>query len=81
MKNTNFFYHLLIVWALCGCIFCGNDANNTGDTIKSDSAMAPTSTTDSVNAAHHKDPSTAYPQPQVTGTTEDSSRYIDSVKQ
>jgi hypothetical protein len=79
MKKTSFFYHVLIVWALCGFMFCGNNANNTDDTIKSDSAMKLES--DSMNAAHHNDPSTAYPQPPVTGTTQDSSRSKDSVKQ
>jgi hypothetical protein len=76
MKKTNFFYHLLIVFGLCGFMFCGNGGDkNNSDTQGYDS----TSTNqDSINAAHHVDPSNAYPQPPVTGSNQDSSRVKDS---
>jgi hypothetical protein len=51
---------------------CGNEGK--GDVKSADS----TKTNDSVNAAHHVDPATAFPQPPVTGTTQDSSRTKDS---
>jgi len=76
MKKTNFFYHLLIVLGMCGLMFCGGNGNgkenNTG-------AQGYDSTiSDSANAASHVDPSTAYPQPPVTGSSVDSSRTKDT---
>lgn len=75
MRTTNFFYYMLIILALTGMMFCGSDNNNTengnaadSSSIKSDSAMS----------AHNRDPSTAYPEPPVTGTNQDSSRTKDS---
>ena len=75
MKKTNFFYHLLIVLGLCGLIYCGNggDKNNSGG------QGYDSTTTDSTNAAHHVDPSNAYPQPPVTGSNQDSSHVKDTV--
>jgi hypothetical protein len=74
MKKTNFFYHLLIVLGLCGIMFCG-EGGNKGGTASTDS----TATEDSTNAAHHVDPSNAYPQPPVTGSDQDSTRTKDSM--
>jgi len=77
MKNTNFFYHMLIVLGLCCFMFCGGNNNNeTGNNTKSgDSTVA-----DSTHVGDLRDPATAYPQPPVTGTTVDSSRSKDSLK-
>ena len=77
MKKTNFFYHLVIVLAMCSFMFCGGNGkeNNTGAE-RYDSSTS--SNADSQNAAHHVDPSTAYPQPPVTGSAEDSSRTKDT---
>jgi hypothetical protein len=77
MKKTNFFYHLLIVLVMCGFMFCGG---NGGDKNTGAQGYDSTSTSqDSTNAAHHVDPSNAYPQPPVTGSNQDSSRVKDSV--
>lgn len=76
MKKTNFFYHLLIVFGLCGLMFCGDEGNkdNTG----AQGIDSTTTNTDSTNAVHHVDPANAYPQPPVTGTDQDSTRVKDS---
>ena len=74
--KTNFFYHLLVVLGLCGLVFCGENAGSGNATKTADS----TQTIDSMNAAHHVDPSTAYPQPPVMGSNVDSSRSKDSIK-
>jgi hypothetical protein len=81
MKNTNFFYHLLIVLGLCGLMFCGEggDKNNT-EAQGYDSTGATGVNTDSTNAVHHVDPANAYPQPPVTGSNQDSSRVKDTAK-
>jgi hypothetical protein len=76
MKRTNFFYHLLIVLGLCGFMFCGNEGNKNTGANGNDSTGT---STDSINAAHHVDPSNAYPQPPVTGTDQDSTRSKDSM--
>lgn len=76
MKKTNIFYHMLIALLLCGCMFCGNNHENPEGAVPPPDSLA----NDSMNAAHHSDPSTAYPQPPVTGTTIDSSRSKDSAK-
>jgi len=74
MKKTNVFYHLLIVLGLCSFMFCNGDGkeNNTG------AERYDSTSNDSANAAHHVDPSTAYPQPPVTGSSVDSSRTKDT---
>jgi len=77
MKRTNFFYHLLIVFGMCLFMFCGGSGSTESTTNSSDSTGV---NTDSMNAAHHNDPSTAYPQPPVTGSAVDSSRTKDSLK-
>ena len=74
MRTTNFFYYMLLILALTGMMYCGSGSNtedvNTADSssMKSDSAMS----------AHNRDPSTAYPEPPVTGSNQDSSRTKDS---
>jgi hypothetical protein len=78
MKKTNFFYHMLIVLGICGFMFCGENNNNGSDDTKSGNATG--AKTDSSHAGELRDPSTAYPQPPVTGTTVDSSHAKDSVK-
>jgi hypothetical protein len=76
MKKTNFFYHMLIVLAMCGFMYCGNGGENTneGNTVDSTGGV----NDDSMNAVHHVDPANAYPQPPVTGSNQDSSRLKDS---
>jgi hypothetical protein len=77
MKKTNFFYHMLTALLLCGFMFCGS---NNQDQPGSGVPLPDSLSNDSMNAAHHNDPSVAYPQPPVTGTTVDSSRSKDSGK-
>lgn len=81
MKRTNFFYHVLIVLGLFVFAACGNEsrsgAGSSMDNGDSTAGMMPAAT-DSMNAASHNDPSTAYPQPPVTGSATDSSRTQDS---
>lgn len=74
MKKTNFFYHLVIVLGLCSFMFCNGNGNENNTGVQGGDSV----TTDSTNAAHHVDPSTAYPQPPVTGTAVDSSRSKDT---
>jgi hypothetical protein len=76
MKKTNFFYHLLIVLGLCSFMSCGGNGN--GKENSTGAQGYDSTTTDSANAAHHVDPSTAYPQPPVTGSSTDSSRSKDT---
>lgn len=77
MKKTNFFYHLLIALGMCGLVYCGGGSENTSEETKADSTGV--ENVDSMNAAHQRDPSTAYPQPPVTGSNQDSSRVKDTV--
>jgi hypothetical protein len=51
------------------------DAGNADEIKKADSPSI-----DSAMPAHVQDPSTAFPQPPVTGTLTDSSRTEDSAK-
>jgi hypothetical protein len=76
MKKTNFLYHLLIVLGLCGFMSCGG--NDNGKETGNGAQGYDSTTTDSANAATHVDPSTAYPQPPVTGSSTDSSRTKDT---
>jgi len=79
MKKTNFFYHMLIVWGLCGLIYCsGNNNNQSGNDIQSGGSTG--AKTDSNHVGDLRDPATAYPEPPVTGTTVDSSHAKDSLK-
>lgn len=77
MKKTNFFYHLLIILGLCGLVYCGDGNENTSEGNNVDSTGIVNE--DSMNAAHQRDPSTAYPQPPVTGSNQDSSRVKDTI--
>ena len=79
MRTTNFFYYMLLILVLTGMMYCGENNDNANTTngnepdstnLKSDSAMS----------AHNRDPSTAYPEPPVTGNNQDSSRSKDSAK-
>lgn len=54
---------------------CGDNTTEPTDIKASDSPSI-----DSTMPAHVQDPSTAYPQPPVTGTQTDSSRTQDSAK-
>jgi hypothetical protein len=76
MKKTNFFYHLLIVLGLCGLVYCGGGSENTSEGKNADSTGVVNE--DSMNAAHQVDPSTAYPQPPVTGSNQDSTHTKDT---
>jgi hypothetical protein len=75
MKKTNVLYHLLIGLALCSFTFCGDHGHKNTGSMGYDST---TNNSDSMSAAHNRDPSTAYPQPPVTGSNQDSSRTKDS---
>jgi hypothetical protein len=80
MKRTNYFFHMLIVLGICGFMYCGSGEN------KSDTQGYDTSTetnqmnSDSASSVHHVDPANAYPQPQMPGSDQDSSRTKDSGK-
>jgi hypothetical protein len=52
---------------------CGDTANNNVDIKAADSPAL-----DSTTPAHVQDPSTAFPQPPVTGSQTDASRTKDS---
>lgn len=77
MRTTHFFYYMLIILALTGLVYCGTGKTDT------ENGNAPDSTTmdsDSAMSAHNRDPSTAFPEPPVTGSNQDSSRTKDSIK-
>ena len=62
--------------ATVGFASCADDGTTDPDDIKAqDSASL-----DSTMPAHVQDPSTAFPQPPVTGTQTDSSRTTDSAR-
>lgn len=70
---------MLIALGLCGLIYCGD-----GEASKNAQGYDSTTTenqqnSDSISAAHQRDPSTAYPQPPVTGSNQDSSHVKDTV--
>jgi hypothetical protein len=70
---------MLIVLGLCGLTYCGDgDASKNAQGYDS-TTMHDQHNTDSINAAHQRDPSTAYPQPPVTGSSQDSSRVKDTI--
>jgi hypothetical protein len=54
---------------------CGDNATEGNDIKRADSPAV-----DSSMPAHVQDPSTAFPQPPVTGTQTDSTRTTDSAK-
>jgi hypothetical protein len=74
MRTTNFFYYMLLILVLMGMMYCGS-GNNTEDANTADSSSMKS---DSAMSAHNRDPSTAYPEPPVTGSNQDSSRTKDS---
>ncbi len=74
MRTTNFFYYMLFILALMGMMYCGS-GNNTEDANAADSSAVKS---DSAMSAHNRDPSTAFPEPPVTGSNQDSSRTKDS---
>lgn len=82
MKRTNYFYHMLLLLAICGFMYCGG--GNSGEPGYDDAqgydstAIDDPGNTDSLNAAHHRDPSIAFPRPPVTGSNQDSSRVKDT---
>jgi hypothetical protein len=83
MKRTNYFFHMLIALGLCGLMYCADDGATKDGVSKdaqgyNDSATNNNDDSDSLNAAHNRDPSTAYPQPPVTGSNQDSSRLKDT---
>jgi hypothetical protein len=59
-----------------GFVSCADDGTTDPDKIK----PADSASLDSTMPAHVQDPSTAFPQPPVTGTQTDSSRTTDSAK-
>lgn len=59
-----------------GLSSCGGDGTADAGDIKA----ADSPSVDSTMPANVKDPSTAFPQPPVTGTQTDSSRTTDSAK-
>lgn len=65
------------VWIVAAVLFCscGNNKANPENIKPVDSPSI-----DSTMPAHVQDPSTAFPQPPVTGTQTDSSRTTDSLK-
>lgn len=83
MKRTNYFFHMLIALGLCGLMYCADDGASKDGVSKDaqgydSTTMHDQHNTDSINAAHQRDPSTAYPQPPVTGSNQDSSRIRDT---
>jgi hypothetical protein len=76
MKKTNIFYQLLAGLVICGFVYCGNGGENKG----AQEYDSTNNNSDSMSAAHDRDPATAYPQPPVTGSNQDSSRTKDSGK-
>jgi hypothetical protein len=77
MRTTHFFYYMLIILTLTGLVYCGNGNTNAENGSTTDSTAMKS---DSAMSAHNRDPSTAYPEPPVTGSNVDSSRTKDSLK-
>lgn len=75
MNQRHIIFSVLLAAAV-GLGSCADDGTTNPDEIKAqDSASL-----DSTMPAHVQDPSTAFPQPPVTGTQTDSSRTQDSLK-
>jgi hypothetical protein len=75
MKARYIIFSALLAAAV-GFSSCADDGTTNPEEIKAqDSASL-----DSTMPAHVQDPSTAFPQPPVTGTQTDSSRTQDSLK-
>jgi hypothetical protein len=75
MRQTNFFYYMVLAFVMSSLMFCGDGANDKDGTATDATGI----TNDTSSHAAHVDPSTAYPQPPVTGSNQDSSRTTDSV--
>jgi|GEM_PF-2012334 hypothetical protein len=77
MKPVNTVATIMLVATLYfSCSGNSSDTRNTrgiGDTTT-------TSASDSTMSAHHRDPSTAFPQPPVSGSQVDSSHVKDSMQ-
>lgn len=74
---------MVITLGLCGLMYCADDGASKDGVSKDaqgydSTAIDDPGNSDSLNAAHHRDPSTAYPQPPVTGSNQDSSRVKDT---
>lgn len=67
--------HIIFSAIFCAAAACGDHATSDTDIRPVDSPAI-----DSSMPAHVQDPSTAFPQPPVTGTQTDSSRTTDSAK-
>jgi hypothetical protein len=80
MKKTNYFYHMLIALGLCGLIYCGDGGTSKNAQGYDSSTSENQQNYDSMSSAPHVDPSTAFPQPPVTGSNQDSSHVKDSLK-
>ena len=78
MKRTNYFFHMLIALGLCGLMYCGDGGASKNAQGYDSSTSENQQNYDSMNAAHQRDPSTAYPQPPVTGSNQDSSHVKDT---
>ena len=75
MRLRHIIFSALLAAAV-GFASCADDGTTDPDDIKAqDSASL-----DSTMPAHVQDPSTAFPQPPVTGTQTDSSRTTDSAR-
>jgi len=75
MKSRHLILSLLFALAV-GIGSCTDDGTTDAGDIK----PVDSPSLDSTTPAHVQDPSTAYPQPPVTGSQTDSSRSTDSVK-
>jgi hypothetical protein len=76
VMNTRYIIFCALLAAAVRLGSCTDDGTTDPGEIKAhDSASL-----DSTMPAHVRDPSTAFPQPPVTGTQTDSSRTTDSLK-
>lgn len=71
---------MLIVLGICGFMYCGSGADDSGAQGYDTSTTTNQQNTDSASSVHHVDPANAYPQPQTPGSNVDSSRTKDSGK-
>jgi len=78
MKKTNYFYQMLVILGLCGLIYCGDGGESKNAQGYDSSTTENQANSDSMSAAHQRDPSTAYPQPPVTGSNQDSTHTKDT---
>jgi hypothetical protein len=79
MKKTNYFYQMLVALGLCGLVYCGDGGESKNAQGYDSSTNENQQNYDSMSSAHQRDPSTAYPQPPVTGSNQDSSRVKDTI--